>query len=73
MVRRVYTIHYCPSDLPCQLYVVRPSLVTSAGMVRERRVFAAQTLEAARASLPPHVVCMGRYSDDQPDVVETWI
>lgn len=33
----------------------------------------ATTLDALRAQLPPDMVCLARYPDDDPKIVETWL
>lgn len=70
----IWTITHRPSDLPGVEYAVRPHYLTRGGGARVGPdVLTANTLEEARALLPPFLHCLGRSRDDDPVIVESWI
>jgi len=65
----LYVIYDHPSDYP-QDFVCR----VWQGELAEFRPFAvARTLEEIRQRLPPGMVCLGRYEQDDPAIREVWI
>lgn len=71
---RQWVIYYNPADYPGK-YVVREWAV----IVGQREPIAAveaaavvDTIEAARAVIPPAMVDIGRRDDDDPVIVEVW-
>jgi len=54
-------------------YVARPHLTSSGGVRAFKHYMLADTLEAIRAMLPPGLVCIPRYVDDDPVIVEVWL
>lgn len=66
-----YTIYEKPADFP-DAWVVRRWEAT--GDVEDRGVWClAESLEAARESIPPDLICFTRSPEDDPTIVETWL
>lgn len=63
----LWTIYYSPADLPDR-YVVRLFDLQTA----TRQFAIADSLEAARAEIPPGLEMLARHPDDEPQIVETW-
>lgn len=66
----MWTIYDHPADYP-RHFVVRSYLVGREGEGGSR-VHLADSLEEARAFVPPGLFCMERSPEDEPQVVETW-
>lgn len=71
-----WTIYRDPIDAPGQ-YVTRRWAVVSNGAVQVRHdrtaLYVGTDLEAARGAVPACAVCLGRTSNDDVKVLETWI
>lgn len=73
MYHHQWTIYERPADYP-DSFVVRRWTIRAAGPEPDLQPLAVvTTLEQARASLPPGLVCLTRSPDDPPCVVEVWI
>lgn len=72
---RMYLITHRPTDLPFLEYVIRIMNVTAGQVTPEPAIYgSADTLDQARALLPPDVdTCFPRDPSDPPVVVETWM
>ena len=69
----LWTVYDNPTDFPGQ-FVVRRFTVTAAEVRRGDNPWSVKdTLEEARKTLPPGLVCMGRTSLDDSKIVETWL
>lgn len=68
---RMFTIYDHPTDYP-RHWVVRGSTIRPGGPVNDDRVQLADTLEEARALIPPGLARMERLPADVPCIVETW-
>lgn len=75
-VLRTYTIYFNPRDFPGR-YVVREFFVASATgfspIPNPTPLAVVDTLEQARAALPPGLANINRYIEDEPQIVETWL
>lgn len=71
---RTYTIYADPLDAP-GLYVVRGfTIVPGADAVPDADpLLITDSLERARAALPPGLHNLGRDPSDHPSIAETWI
>jgi hypothetical protein len=71
-----WTIYRDPIDAPGQ-YVTRRWAVVSNGTVQVRHdrtaLYVGTDLEAARRAVPACAVCLGRTSNDDVKVLETWV
>ena len=72
-----WTIYYDPLDYPGR-YVVRRWVVDNSRFGPEPKndpkpCWVGETLEGARASLPPGLYLIPRFDTDAPPVVECWI
>lgn len=68
-----WTVYRRPRDFPGQ-FVVRRHFVLEDGSTRpDADAILAETLEAARAALPPGLVNLGRMAADDPVITEVWI
>jgi hypothetical protein len=65
---QMWTIYYNPLDHPGKFVVRR-----WVGLVPSNTYVLAPTLEMARAHIPPGLYCLGRYAEDEVQIVETWI
>lgn len=65
-----YTIYNRPADHPDKV-VLRRFRITSASITPADECHVVDTLEEARAKLPPGLTRLPRYPDDHPNVVET--
>lgn len=54
-------------------FVARPCLTSVKGTVSLKQYMLADTLAAIREMLPPGLVCMPRYANDDPVIVEVWL
>jgi hypothetical protein len=73
MVLWMYTIYCNPSDYPGE-YVIRRHAVQPGLTLPDDRQFArAPTLKEVRKMLPPGLYNLGRYSSDDPVIVEVWV
>lgn len=59
--------------MPHAEFVVRPHAVDDSGTRPLLEHHTAQTLEEARAKVPPGLVCLARDPTDEPHIVETWV
>lgn len=65
----IWTISFNPLDFPGK-YVARKHLVPG-GVTNE--FYVADTINEARAHVPPHLINFGRDPTDQAVIVESWI
>lgn len=70
-----FTIYEKPKDYPDKFVVRRWAVVRGQpNPVPDPKAWAVtDSLEQARASLPPGLVCIDRYAQDDPVIVETWV
>ena len=68
-VLTIYTVYQNPRDKPDAKWAVRPHFVPG-GIGKECRTY--DTLEAARADIPPGLFRMPRDPNDDPVIYETW-
>lgn len=69
-----YVVYKNPSDYPKGKFVVRVHEVGPSGVkVRLAAHAVADTLEAARASIPLGLYRMPRFPEDDPVIVEVWM
>lgn len=70
----LFVVYDHPTDFP-RSFVVRRQYVLEGGAVHvEPLPFAVEdTLERARAALPPGLHRIGRAPEDEPQIVETWL
>lgn len=69
----VWVVYENPSDYPGK-FVVRVQYAERNGSVTadsEARI--ADTLDEARCFIPGGLVCLPRYADDDPVIVEAWV
>jgi hypothetical protein len=71
-VLTMYTIYFNPLDYPGR-YVVRGFFIESGKVEPGELCVVADTLEQARAAVPPGCAQIARDPDDEPQIVETWI
>ena len=69
----LYVVYSNPRDFPGK-HVIRRQFATASGI----KAFylphcVVDTLEEARATLPPGLVCIARDQSDDPVIVESWI
>lgn len=67
----MYTIYERPDDYP-ELFVVRESFVTQAGVIQGKIMGLATTLSEARAFVPDDLYRQPRLPGDLSSVVESW-
>jgi hypothetical protein len=67
----MYTIYDHPRDYP-EKFVVRRCVVMATGEIEHLDGYACDTLEQARALVPPGLFCQPRQTEDDPVIVETW-
>jgi len=67
-----WVIYNKPSDYPNH-FVVRRQRALPGEIVPEKLAQIAETLEEARKLIPPGLYCLGRFPDDDPVIVESWI
>jgi hypothetical protein len=68
---RMYTIYDHPADYP-RHWAVRASTIRPEGPVPDDRVQLADSLEEARALIPPGLTCIPRFTNDIPCIEEVW-
>lgn len=68
---RMYTIFDHPSDYP-RHWAVRASIIRPEGPVPADRVQLADSLEEARALIPPGLTRIPRFPQDIPTITEVW-
>jgi len=70
----IYTVYDNPLDYPGQ-WVIRRFFVSAGQVLADFNIWSRSgSLEAARATLPPHAQFLReRYDDDDPKIVEAWI
>ncbi|HEX8836757.1 MAG TPA: hypothetical protein VF748_07465 [Candidatus Acidoferrum sp.] len=67
-----WVIYFNPSDCPDK-YVVRAHYLTSEGPTVSKYASVFDTLEEARAFVPPGCINLHRLENDDPVIVEAWI
>lgn len=68
----MWTVYSNPSDYPGR-WVVRRARVYAGAVVPEATpVAVTDTLEAARAAIPPGLFRQPRYPEDDPVIAEVW-
>jgi hypothetical protein len=68
----LFTVYDHPSDYP-DSFVVRRHIVQKDGDTIKDEIRLADTLMGARDLLPPGVYNLGRYPQDDPVIIETWV
>lgn len=75
----IWTVYWSPIDMPDKA-VARPMFIgrpdgdaTKSTMLVSRACLVADTVEAVRALLPPNLFRMPRATDDEPQIVESWL
>lgn len=70
----IWTIYDKPSDYP-EGFIARMHVASrkEANSGPTTATISAPTLNEVRAQLPPGLVCLGRNSCDEPQIVESWI
>lgn len=75
----IWTVYWSPTDMPDKA-VARPMFIgrTEPGapestMLVSRACLVADTVEAVRALLPPDLFRMPRTTEDEPQIVESWL
>ena len=68
----LYTIYHNPSDYPGK-YVMRPSTIGERGLLTLGDAVVSDTLEEARATVPPFLFNLGRMRGDDPVIAEVWV
>jgi hypothetical protein len=72
-VLTLWVIYYGASNHPAGKWVVRPQSIEN-GRVRPHEVFhECDSLIEARAKVPEGLHNLGRYAEDDPVIVETWV
>lgn len=72
----IYAIYFNPSDQPGKFVVRRHDIVEEGGQVGSLpapEAVCAETLGEARQHVPPGLVQLPRFNDDDPVIVETWL
>lgn len=69
---KTYTIYWNTRDIPHR-FSVRAFTIGPKGPVAGELLGSTVTLEAARALIPPFLVCLARDPRDDQVIVETWI
>ena len=64
----IWVVYANPSDMP-GLFVARRWLASKATDM----VHPGATLDEVRGKLPPDRVCIPRFENDEPTIVETWM
>jgi hypothetical protein len=72
VVTSMLTIYDHPADHPGHFVVRRSTVTPTTGMVWDPSVVLADTLEAARATVPDGWRRLPRQPEDDPVIVETW-
>jgi hypothetical protein len=69
----VWTIYREPSDHPGRGVLRAHDVFPGIRMQSHDFCFVAETLEEVRAKVPPGTSCVGRASEDDPVIHESWI
>lgn len=69
----IWTVYTRPKDFPHVPFVARRHEITQRGPRPTTDVVTAETLEDVRGKLPPGLVCMARFDEDEPQIVECWL
>lgn len=69
---KIYTIYARPHDYP-DCFVLRAFEISANSIIATDEVKMASSLSEIRALIPPECVCMGRQSEDDSVIVETWL
>jgi hypothetical protein len=67
----MFAIYDHPRDFP-EHFVVREWLVAKGLVVPMQEYALASTLDEARAEIPPGMVLIPRFENDDPKIVEVW-
>lgn len=67
-----FVIYRNPADYPDKVVVRRWSIGAAQVTPDAAPLTLVDTVEAARAALPPGLVCLGREPGDDPVIVEVW-
>lgn len=68
----MWVVYANPSDFPGK-FVVRRQLVYAGQVVPDHKPrFVGDSLEEARASIPPGLYRQNRHPEDESQIVETW-
>jgi hypothetical protein len=68
-----WTLYMRPPDYPDHFVVLQWWVTAEGGLRTRSTAVVCNTLEEARAQVPPGTICMPRDEDDDPTVIETWI
>jgi len=70
----MFTVYFNPSDFPGK-YVIRKWILARGfqGPIPTDQKYIADTLEDVRKNVPPEMVKMERYDQDDPTIVEVWL
>lgn len=71
----MFTIYENPADFPGKFLVRQWSIWPGEDFPRPnvQPKAVAETLDEARASIPKGMVCLNRFDEDDPCIVESWI
>lgn len=69
----IYVIYDHPKDYPNHWAVRMQTPVGGGKILFDRNVFLFETLEAARAALPPGLTHIPREEADDPKIFESWL
>ena len=70
----MYVVYENPSDYPGKFVVRRwPNTLVSPPIPDPVPLIVCDSLEVARAVVPPYAVCLQRSPDDDPAVREVWL
>lgn len=68
----IYTIYWNPQDFP-KKFVVRCFDYSKNPPEPQKAAQVADTLEQARGFIPRYMTCMGRATEDDPVIIESWM
>lgn len=68
----IWVIYQAPRDYPAA-FVARCFLIQNGDTIATRSMFTADTLDEARALLPPGLTRFARDAGDDPVIVESWL
>lgn len=76
----MWVIYERPQNFPCEFVLLRhfvkdwrPGQTARAPSVPDSIVWLAPTLELARLGVPHGLLCMPRFPEDDPHIVEVWL
>ena len=67
-----WVIYRNPTDYPGN-YVVRKWYIRTDGVRPDDKITVTDTIEQARAAIPPYLYCLKRSDEDVYCIVESWI